>query len=36
MPEHDFKEVQKLFAHMDVECKFNNVIRLWQQRNDRN
>ena len=32
---HDFCEVQKILTHMEVECKFNDLIRLGQRGNDR-
>ena len=33
--EHDFCGVQKIFTHMEVEYKFNDLIRLDQRGNDR-
>ena len=33
--EHDFCEVQKIPTHMEVECKFSDLIRLGQRGNDR-
>ena len=33
--EHDFCEVQKILTPMEVECKFNDLIRLGQRGNDR-
>ena len=32
---HDFCEVQKILTHMEVECKFNDLISLGQRGNDR-
>ena len=33
--EHDFCEVQKILTHMEVECEFNDLIRLGQRGNHR-
>ena len=33
--EHDFSEVRKILTHMEVECKFHDLIRLGQRGNDR-
>ena len=33
--EHDFCEIQKILNHMEVECDFNDLIKLGQRGNDR-
>ena len=33
--QHNFCKVQKILTHIEVECKFNDWIRLGQRGNDR-